>query len=362
MVEQINIKNFQSHKDSTLILSPNVNVIIGTSDSGKSSIARAIGWTLFNRPLGFSFKSHFSKKNEPVEVKIKFDNGTLLRRKNRDQNLYCVNGEKLETIGTDVPIEVLELHKLGKINYQSQFEKIFLLQDSPSEISKKINEILGIDLADELFKCINSAIFETRKEIKLRESEIEKLEKEEDGYKYLDDLGRIIGSLKLNLNRYNTLVERYKRLTFLISSIGFILEEYKKVLGLLKYSKCLEKVKDNLEEYNKMQERYSKLDKIIVGLRELEYELDKISISDSFIEKFTRTSSKMDELKRVSEVWQNCSSILSKVKTLNRKILESAEELKDLKEKYINLLKEAKVCPLCGQAIAEENLEEHIKL
>jgi len=362
MIKQINIKNFQSHKDSILTLSPNINVIIGTSDSGKSSIARAIGWTLFNRPLGFSFKSHFSKKNEPVEVEIRFDNGVLLRRKSRDQNLYCINGEKLETIGTDVPIEVLELHKLGKINYQSQFEKIFLLQDSPSEISKKVNEILGIDLADELFKRINSAIFETRKEIKLRESEIEKLEKERDNYKYLDDLGRIIGSLKLNLNRYNALVERYRRLTFLISSIGSVLEEYKKVLRLLKYSEYLEKIRNNLEKYKEMQERYSKLDKIIIGLRELEYELNKISISDSFIEKFTKTSSRMDELKKISEVWENCSSILSKVKILNRKILESAEELKDLKMEYINLLKKAKVCPLCGQTITEKNLEEHIKL
>ena len=362
MIEKVTIKNFQSHKSSTLNLSPNVNVIIGSSDSGKSSIARAIGWALFNRPLGFSFKSHFSKKNEPVEVEIKFNDGVLLRKKSHDQNLYCVNDERLETIGADVPIKVLELHRLGKINYQSQFEKIFLLQDSPSEISKKINEILGIDLADELLKYINSSIFETRKEIKLKESEIEKLKKEKDSYKYLDDLSRIIENLKLNLNKYNVLVEKYRRLISLVSLIGSILEEYKKVLGLLKYSKQLERIKNNLEEYKKVQERYSKLDKIIVSLHEIEYELDKISISDSFIEKFTRTSSKIDELKRISEIWETCSSILSKVKVLNRKILESAEELKDLKKRYIDLLKEAKVCPLCGQIITEGDLERYIRL
>ena len=362
MIEKITIKNFQSHKSSVLDLSPNVNVIIGSSDSGKSSIARAIGWALFNRPLGFSFKSHFSKKDEPVEVEIKFNDGILLRKKSHDQNLYCVNKERLETIGTDVPIKVLELHRLGKINYQSQFEKIFLLQDSPSEISKKINEILEIDLADELLKYINSSIFETRKEIKLKESEIERLRKEKDGYKYLDDLSRIIENLKLNLNKYNVLVERYRRLVFLASSIGSVLEEYKKILGLLKYGEYLERIKSNLEEYKKIQEKYSKLDKIIVSLREIEYELNKVSISDSLIERFTRTSSKIDELKKISEIWETCYSILSKVKVLNRKILESAEELKDLKERYINLLKKAKVCPLCGQTVAEKDLEKHIKL
>ena len=62
MLTSLTIKNFQSHKDSTLQFSPNVNVILGHNDSGKSAIFRAIDFVVFNSLSGDSFVRHGEKK------------------------------------------------------------------------------------------------------------------------------------------------------------------------------------------------------------------------------------------------------------------------------------------------------------
>ena len=54
-LKQITLKNFQSHKDSTIQLDRGLNAIIGPSDSGKSAIIRAIKWVLYNEPSGDFF-------------------------------------------------------------------------------------------------------------------------------------------------------------------------------------------------------------------------------------------------------------------------------------------------------------------
>ena len=67
MIKEISIKNFQSHKDSHIELSDGVNIIVGASDSGKSSLIRAIKWLATNRPSGESIRSTWGGKTE-VEI------------------------------------------------------------------------------------------------------------------------------------------------------------------------------------------------------------------------------------------------------------------------------------------------------
>ena len=69
MIKKIQIQNFQSHKETTLKLDPGVNIIVGTTDSGKTSILRALRWVIWNRPSGDDFRSWWGG-NTSVEVII----------------------------------------------------------------------------------------------------------------------------------------------------------------------------------------------------------------------------------------------------------------------------------------------------
>ena len=59
MIKNLHIKNFQSHEDTFLEFHPSVNIIIGSSDSVKTAIIRALRKVVWNRPSGDSLRSHW---------------------------------------------------------------------------------------------------------------------------------------------------------------------------------------------------------------------------------------------------------------------------------------------------------------
>ena len=46
MIDKIKIENIQSHKNTELNLSNGINVIVGSSNNGKSAILRALYWAI----------------------------------------------------------------------------------------------------------------------------------------------------------------------------------------------------------------------------------------------------------------------------------------------------------------------------
>ena len=54
-IDKIILENFQSHKYSELEFVEGLNAIIGSTDSGKTAIFRAIKWALYNEPQGDYF-------------------------------------------------------------------------------------------------------------------------------------------------------------------------------------------------------------------------------------------------------------------------------------------------------------------
>ena len=91
MITKISIKNIQSHKNSTLELSPGINAIVGSSNNGKSAILRAFYWARYNRPLGTdNLLSHWAvdKKGNQIsemEVTVENQNGFVTRKRTKDR-------------------------------------------------------------------------------------------------------------------------------------------------------------------------------------------------------------------------------------------------------------------------------------
>ena len=85
MLSCLSIENFQSHEHSFLEFSKGINVITGSSDSGKTAILRALYWIIWNRPQGDSFKSWWGGDTKcSLVIDKKFG---ITRSKDKD-NLY----------------------------------------------------------------------------------------------------------------------------------------------------------------------------------------------------------------------------------------------------------------------------------
>jgi exonuclease SbcC len=162
----ISVENFQSHARSRLELHPGVNVVTGSSDSGKSALVRALVWLVKNRPQGFAFKSTFARRRDATLVRVEFADGTWVEReRSGDENCYLMSGgAELEALRADVPDEVNKALTLEDYNVQGQHDGYFLLQSSAGEVARMLNEVVGLDVIDTTLKRVNSITADAKRD------------------------------------------------------------------------------------------------------------------------------------------------------------------------------------------------------
>ena len=134
MIKEVSIQNFQSHKDTHLEFHPGVNIIVGTSDSGKSAIIRTIRWVLQNKPLGDSFRSMWGGE---TKVTLTLPEGQITRSKDKSDK-YTIEGPpklELEAFRTSVPEEVLNMLNINSVNLQFQHDPPFLISSTSGEVA-----------------------------------------------------------------------------------------------------------------------------------------------------------------------------------------------------------------------------------
>ena len=157
MIQRLIVNNFQSHRKTELELDPGVTAIVGSSDSGKSALMRALIWAVTNRPAGLAFASHWAvdakgKLESPVSVQVLTDTGSVRRYRDAERNAYevAVDGavETLEAVRTDVPEQVRQFFNLTEVNIQEQFDSHFLLAETGGGVARFLNKIIRLDVID----------------------------------------------------------------------------------------------------------------------------------------------------------------------------------------------------------------------
>jgi len=161
MIEEIRLKNFQSHRDSVLRLHPGVNVIVGPTDCGKTAVLRALNWVVNNRPMGTRFRSRWGGD---TEVTVDLSGGTYVtRRRTKKDNLYEIlpgNGrtEVLKALKSEVPEEILTELNMDEINVQRQHDQPFLLSAGSAEVARVLNRIANLEEIETAQKTANSRV------------------------------------------------------------------------------------------------------------------------------------------------------------------------------------------------------------
>ena len=174
----LKIKNFQGHVDSELdIIQPGINSIIGPSDSGKSSIIRAIGALVNNGKMDRRHKS----KETSVEWR------GCKRTRSSSKNEYEVDGEVYKAMRTSVPKALTDTLRLGPVNFRGQHQPYFLLAESSGAVAREMNKLADLGMIDfvstnlkaelrihtEKLKGVEGDIEEKRKKIKALEWSID---------------------------------------------------------------------------------------------------------------------------------------------------------------------------------------------
>ena len=195
-IDSIELMNFQSHGHSVINFNEGLNIFIGESNAGKTTIFRAILWAVDNQPLGTDF---IMAGQVECSVKINYTDGTYIKRwrSMKDTGYYEVQRlDESNNLVTQiykgftnaVPVEVANVHQMPKVNITkdlethlnviTQLEGPFLLTESPTVKAAAIGRITGTHVIDQAIKDNNSVALSNKKMIKAYQKD--QLEKENE--------------------------------------------------------------------------------------------------------------------------------------------------------------------------------------
>lgn len=257
------IENFQSHGYTEIDFVPGLNVFVGPSDSGKSSILRALRWVLFNQPRGTDFIRKGAKK---CQVRLVLDDGTeIIRVRGKSENCYLLRTpdgkeERYESIGQGSHQMILQAHQMMPLTWDqketllqfaSQLEGPFLLSESSGSKAKLIGRISGAHWIDLALKEATREKNQILSEIRQVERQKEAIEKKLQPY---DDVPEWEKAVKKATNVYQhvqQMKQKGERLTWLAEQLQANRREQKKQkdwLAQFQHLPELEKRQWNVEQ------------------------------------------------------------------------------------------------------------------
>lgn len=323
MINTIQIKNFQSHKDTTLELVKGVNVIVGKPDSGKgdaggkTAILRALNWCINNRPSGEAFRSHWGGD---TMVKITLDNKVEIDRyKRKSENSYIAwvlsqkkNNSKIAkhtftAFGQSVPDLITETLRMDDINIQSQHDNSFMLSKSPGEAAQYLNSMVRLDIISSSLSNIGKMSRDVLNDITFISTKIEETKSKLVEFEGLDKIEKIVVNIEKLERQIKGLRDNEMSLRNLLNDIDEIETEL-----------------DELRETDKAKQLVDNLIKLA--------------------EKTEKFASERDEL----------SSLLDSIDNEKEHFTDVEITLEGLHKKHDRLMPKEGICPVCNQRIKKK--------
>lgn len=394
MIKSLEIKGLERHKKTKLEFHDKINVIIGSSNTGKSSIVKAINLLVNNIPGGNEFINHDMDK---CSVQGVFnENDTIERIKNEKAkiNKYIVNNIGFDSVNKTIPKEVKEITKFTDLNLRGQFDGFFLLQNNPGEVARKLNEIVNLQIMDDCIKKAKSKVTNQNQENKHLEKELALLKSKLIDYKWVDEADELLKEIEELNNKADIIINCIVDLKSHLSNLEYYDDKLKIVNEKLKAKNLYNSIIKDFDNYSSKKARYDILMNLIFEHDKYNYQLKKyedlnkrkkdlkninilygnfveknknnevlqsyyneLSICDMTLKKYknlknrrvllTNLNKKIKEYEKKEKLCFLLHSLLN----ISTNIIAITVSLKDLKKKKEELLPEGSICPLCKTKI-----------
>jgi len=392
MIKSITLNNFQSHKDTTVNFCDGINAIVGLSDSGKTSILRAIDWVVNNNPSGEEFISSWSKE---TSVSIILNSGVVVKRgRSPSDNYYMIDKQIFKAFGVYVPEEVKNVINMEPINIEKQLDAPFLLGSSPGEVAQILNQIVDLGGIDHAISNIRKEKMRVDQTYRTESTRWKEKVDELRQYDYLEAMERDVNSAVVLTQNIKNAREEVGQIQKTIKNIDFqknIISQYNYELMIEPQLAHCQKLYDELKTgYRKMttlktiirthKTNYtaiSKYNKILINkslvktadelLNKIKINRDKSKQLESLLENYTIIKEKtaknikiisnhqqvtkclkiFDKIKSNSDTSKIINTLLSNIKVEIQIQSEYDTITKNMEGKYTAMFPD--ICPLCGK-------------
>ena len=337
IINKIILKNFKSHKDSTINLDNGISLIIGSNGAGKSTILEAISYALFKEFDGkinevirkrtddtdiikemkvIVYFNHDGKEYRLSRGKRGTQNIAELREIKEDNSGLLIKGD---TVVTKEIEQILGVDKTSYLNavYIRQGEITALIDKSAGERKALIAKLLNIDNLQKSWENMKDLIQKYQIEHEFNEKQLsnkqkdeqEKQETEENIKKYEEEVEKEKNNinnkqkanedkateLELLRKKENKYIEYKSHINNINSNIQ---NEEKNKIEIEKNLKSIESLEEENKEYEKKIKPLDYMEELMH--KKQEYDKNKYQLR-SIVEKIDKINQQKDILKNTKD-------------------------------------------------------------
>ena len=346
MLNRLKIKNFQSHRRSELTFSPGVNVIVGTSDSGKSAILRALRWLIWNRPSGDAFRSWWGGD---IEVELETSENTIRRRKGKTDEYVLDEGEPFRAFRTDVPQEITDAVNISEVNFQQQSERYFLLNSTPGEVARFFNKVAHLDQIDRGSSFIRSTISRLTSTIDSLRIQRKAKKEELDTYDYLEKFEMELEVLETTQENYDLQIKSIAKLRGLIADIFEVDEEINSKCDKIALEPFVDILLTLYAKRQEIEDQAVKIEDLLSSLTrisEKQEEYQHLIDLETYVDNILSLVSERDDIK---QQWGTLEKGIKNIEFIDKALKENQKDLISAEKKFNDNFPD--ICPLCDSPI-----------
>jgi hypothetical protein len=360
-IKSVHIKNVNNHEESVYDFNKHINLIVGSSENGKSASIRGIVFAMYN-----IYNSDLVNWDEKfAQVTIEFFDGAIIKRtKGKDVNRveFKYPGQKEFTIyksfGADYPEEVWNF--LGNppkyidskpIAYADQHSKTFLVDLKPTQLPSVFSQLTGVEDLEECSSLCNSKIKGFEKSNKALENEIKELE-----LRLETDFIRLDEKILL-LEKLRTLLDEISETEHDISGLLSIQKDYKRIskagqeaVNEITRSKKIIETMPDLSSLNKdfstlesMQSMQKNADKTATKIAKYDKQIkiDKVISSGDFADLISSCDQQYSLILNMDKILNTANSLQGKISKKTSTIEEIKTTIKEKTDEYDLVVQEA---------------------
>jgi len=362
---KIVLENFQGFERGEFNLSPNLNILVGVSNVGKSSVARALSLVLYNQwdKSWVRFGSKFCR------ITLETSTGIVVVREKGDKvNKYTLRlpgspEQVFESFGTTTPEQVqqaLKIHEVQidttdklNLNLAGQMDALFLLSQTGSYRAKVLGKLSGATYLDHAIRELNKDKRRITAEKDVKDLEVIELKAQVDKYNSLEALSETISALESRLTSLTRSQERVEQIRSLLERVKVLKDSWTRerqktdILGpldLTRIEKLPAKV-DKIKAISLLLGKVVSFKHTFLRENKLNEVLNTVDLSG-----INRVAEKVSVVKTKVDVGERLINKMNQVVLTASDLEQSELDYRKTAELYTSLLRDNGVCPTCNQA------------
>lgn len=362
---RLKILNFQSIGKAELLFPMGITALVGSSNSGKTAVVRALTSLLTNPSEAKSFIKYGESK---TEVELEIDNQPNIKwTRTLKDSTYEIGDELHQKVGKTDAFELIPNTGFCKdeegniLNIQDEWATLFPFDRNSSQMYKLFEEVFAFNNSSEVLHKIKTdegdikkALLELNKDYIKNETKINKITSflndnpVESLIKDKNSIQKIFDRLELLNSDSETVTHDLKMLAKIrdIKSIEVdnkFLDSYVKLISYTEYIESNIKLIDC--RVDSLENDLSLLDNYIELKKDTEYILSNMPLLTLRIEEVEFEHKQLEDHLVLSKDVTGVLSDIEEYKRLTQELKETTEQLSVLNKEW----SEIETCPVCGK-------------